>query len=92
MNSDMTWDLDYCIEPNYDRGYWTTKSGERLNIREMETSHIKNTINLLKKKSQQIDEDEKLWYGDYFDYKITEFEKELKIRDVYAKHFKEQQQ
>lgn len=87
--SDMTWDLDYCIEPVYDNGYWTTKSGERLDIREMETSHIKNTINLLKKKSQQLDEDEKLWYGDYFDFKITEFEKELKIRDVYARHIME---
>lgn len=90
MDSDMMWDIDY-IEPDYDLGYWTTKDGKRLDIREMETSHIKNTINMMKRNIKNMDKEEKEYYQEYFDSKISELEKELRIRDIYYSHFKEAQ-
>lgn len=83
MDSDMMWDLS---EPDYDEGYWTTKDGKRLSIREMETSHIKNTINMLKRNIRTMDKEFKDFYEDYFNFKIDELEKELRIRDVYLRH------
>jgi len=84
MDGDMSWDIDDII--NYNRGYWETKDGRNLKIELMETSHIKNCINLLKRNLQKLDEDELDYYSDYFDFKINEFEKELKKRDVYNRH------
>jgi predicted HTH domain antitoxin len=84
MDGDMSWDIDDII--NYNRGYWETKDGRNLKIELMETSHIKNCINLLKRNLQKLDEDELDYYSDYFDFKINEFEKELKKRDVYKRH------
>lgn len=90
MDTDGTWWLDNgLIEPNYDRGHWTTKDGRNLKIELMETSHIKNTINLLKRNITKLVGDEKDYYEDYFNFKISEFEKELKKRDVYKKHILE---
>lgn len=85
----MTWDLTEPSEPNFDADYWTTKDGKQLLIREMETSHIKNTIKMLKKKLKNMDREYKNFYGDYFDFKIEEFETELKVRNVYRKHIME---
>ena len=90
MDTDGTWWLDDgLIEPNYDRGYWTTKDGRNLKIELMETSHIKNTINLLKRNLKKLDKYEMEYYEDYFEFKINEFEEELKKRDIYAKHILE---
>lgn len=87
MDSDMMWDLDFSnLEPDYDEGYWTTKNGKRISIREMETSHIKNTINLLKRNIEKLDDTLRDYYDDYFNYKINELEKELRVRDVYLRH------
>ncbi len=85
MDGDMSWDIDDIID--YNRGYWETKDHKTLKIELMETSHIKNCINLLKRNLQKLDEDElDYYYRDYFNFKIDEFEKELKKRDVYKKH------
>ena len=85
MDGDMSWDIDDIID--YNRGYWETKDHKTLKIELMETSHIKNCINLLKRNLQKLDEDELDYhYRDYFNFKIDEFEKELKKRDVYKKH------
>lgn len=90
MDSDMMWDLDFSnLEPDYDRGYWTTKNGKRISIREMETLHIKNTINLLKRNIEKLDDTSRDYYDDYFNYKINELEKELRVRDVYLRHIME---
>lgn len=87
MDTDGTWWMDEgLIEPDYDRGYWTTKDERRLKIELMETSHIKNTINLLKRNIKKLDKYEKEYYEDYFEFKIEEFENELKKRDVYKRH------
>ena len=89
-DTDGTWWLGQePMESDYDREHWTTRDGVRLKIKEMETSHIRNTINLLKRNLEKLDEDEKDYYEDYFDFKIREFEKELEIRDVYKKHMME---
>lgn len=82
----MDWEDYIDIEPDYDRGYWTTKDGRRLKISLMETSHIKNTINLLKRNIEKLDKYERNYYEDYFYFKIDEFEEELKKRDVYKNH------
>ena len=84
MDGDMSWDIDDIID--YNRGYWETKDGRNLKIELMETSHIKNCINLLKRNLQKLDEDELDYYSDYLDFKIDEFEKESKKRDVYKRH------
>ena len=55
MNTDGTWWLDDgLIEPDYNRKYWTTKDGKNLKIETTETSHIKNTINLLKRNIEKF--------------------------------------
>lgn len=90
MDTDGTWWLDSGLieldEIDYDKGYWTTKDGRNLKIELMETSHIKNTINLLKRNITKLVGEEKDYYIDYFNFKINEFEKELKKRDVYKRH------
>ena len=45
--------------PNYERGYkwypiWKTKDGQRLKIKEMQTSHIENCIRCLKNGSVTV--------------------------------------
>ena len=90
MDSDMMWDLYINnLELSYDEGHWTTKNGKRLSIREMETSHIENTIKLLKRSIKTMDSDFKDYYEDYFNFKIDELEEELRIRDVYHRHIME---
>ncbi len=87
MDTDGTWNLGMePLEPDYDRKHWTTRDGKRMKIELMETSHIKNTINLLKRNFSKLDEDEKDYYEDYFEFKINEFENELKKRDIYKRH------
>jgi hypothetical protein len=77
FDTDGTWQLNYFYdgEDDYDEGYWTTKNGDRLKIEQMETSHIKNTIAMLKRKD---DED--------YNNKIEELEEELLKRDIYNRH------
>lgn len=79
----------YECDIDYNRRYWRTKDGRNLRIELMESSHIRNCINLLKRNLQKLDEEEKNIYEEYILFKIDEFEKELKKRDIYAKHFLE---
>ena len=79
----------YECDIDYNRGYWETKDHKTLRIELMESSHIRNCINLLKRNLQKLDEEEKDYYEEYILFKIDEFEKELKKRDIYAKHFLE---
>lgn len=81
MNSDMMWDLDIDDMYGY-KGWWTTKDGEELKIELMESSHIRNTIKLLQRNLEKVEEYEKQVIED----KIEEFEEELKKRDVYKRH------
>ena len=77
------------IKP-YKKGKWITKYDEELNITDMETSHIKNTISYLKKHSDFYDECGGTWYNpdtfyyednkELVDNKIEELEDELKRR------------
>ena len=91
FDTDGTWDLGMePLEPDYDRRHWTTRDGKRLKIELMETSHIKNTINLLKRNINKLDRDELEYYEDYYNFKISELEYELKKRDVYRRHFEEE--
>lgn len=80
FDTDGTWQLNYYYdyEDDYDKGYWTTKNGDRLKIEQMETSHIKNTIAMLKRKNNE----------DY-NNKIEELEEELLKRDIYNRHINE---
>lgn len=77
-------------------GKWTTKDGIEMYIKDMETSHIKNTINLLKKAMKNaMTEDDEVYTADHWSFfdasythigkktyrkKIKEFEKELSKR------------
>ena len=70
---------DYFIMGDGD-GFWTTRDGKHLLVNEMETSHIKNTINLLKRNINKVKSDMDLVC--YLKHKIKEFEHELKIREV----------
>jgi hypothetical protein len=91
FDTDGTWNLGMePLELDYDRKYWTTRDGKRLKIELMETSHIKNTINLLKRNISKLDKDELEYYEDYYNFKINELEYELKKRDVYKRHFEEE--
>ena len=80
---------------SYKKGYWETKDHKIINIKDMETSHIENTIKFLEKHSNFYDEE----YGycgfeidDFFydyqdnshlvDAKIEELELELRLRKL----------
>lgn len=78
----------------YKKGWWETKDHRMIKIKDMETSHIENTINLLKRNSKIYDEE---YYGGYdaedmyYDYidnshlveeKIEELEFELRLRKL----------
>ncbi len=81
FDTDGTWNLGMePLELDYDRKYWTTRDGKRLKIEEMESSHIRNCINLLKRNITKLNENdlEDEYYINYFEFKINEFEKELK--------------
>lgn len=47
----------------YKKGWWETKDHRKIKISDMETSHIENTINFLKKHRNFYDEE----YG-FYDY------------------------
>lgn len=79
----------------YKKGYWETKDYQLIKIKDMETSHIENTIKYLKRNPHFYDEYYSLGYCDGDDYetgdyednsdlvlkKIEELEKELKKRN-----------
>ena len=74
----------------YKQGYWETKDHRKIKICNMETSHIENTINFLKKHKDFYDEgggcawdSDSYWYEDnshLVDKKIEELENELNKR------------
>lgn len=74
----------------YKEDWWETSSHKKIKISDMETSHIKNTINYLKKHHDFYDEGggygfdiDSYWYEDnshLVDKKIEELEFELKRR------------
>ena len=83
---------------NYEEGIWETKDHKIIKIKDMETSHIKNTINFLKKRPDFYDEEYSFWDGDtdgmFYDYennsylvdkKIEELELELRFRKIEEK-------
>lgn len=41
---------------DYKKGWWETKNHQKIKIKDMETSHIQNTINLLKRKPNFYDD------------------------------------
>ena len=77
------------MEYAYKKGWWETKDHKKIKIKDMETSHIENTIKYLKKNTNFYDEivgDN--WFGyDYednshlVDKKIEELENELERRN-----------
>ena len=85
--TDQTWNLSYDLMQDYNENYWTTKDGRNIKIELMETTHIRNAINMLKKNIQN----EKEYYKDYFEFKINELEEELKKRDIYKRHLIEKE-
>jgi len=74
----------------YKEGWWETKDHKKLKIKNMETSHIENTIKYLKKNTSFYDECggnswdiDSWWYEDnshLVDKKIEELEYELNKR------------
>lgn len=76
-----SYDIDL-LKPSKNKGHWKTKDGTNLLIKDMSTKHIKNTINLLKKKSNMLDECDRAVYEDYYKFKINELYKELEDRKM----------
>ena len=74
----------------YKKGWWETKDHKKIKIKDMETSHIENTIKYLKKNTNFYDEGggdywdiDSWWYEDnshLVDKKIEELEYELNKR------------
>lgn len=83
----------------YKKGWWETKDHKIIKIKDMETSHIENTIKLLKRNPTFYDEEYSYYGYDadsiFYDYednshlveeKIDELEFELRLRkleDIY---------
>lgn len=79
----------------YKKDWWETKDHKFLKIKDMDTSHIENTIKLLKRNPKFYDEEYSFWGGDsdgmFYDYednsylverKIDELEFELRLRKI----------
>ena len=82
----------------YKKDYWETKDHKIIKIKDMETSHIENSINFLKQRPDFYDEEYYCWGVDnddmYYDYikksylvdeKIEELELELRFRKLEEK-------
>ena len=80
---------------NFKKGYWETKEHKIIKIKDMQTSHIENTINFLKQRPDFYDEEYSYYGYDvdsmYYDYednshlvddKIEELELELRFRKL----------
>lgn len=81
----------------YKKGWWETKDHKKIKICDMDTLHIKNTINYLKKHKDFYNESYSLGYAldnDYIEYeyvdnshlvdkKIGELEEELARQEYY---------
>ncbi len=78
------------MEYEYKEGWWETKDHKKTKISDMENSHIKNTINYLKRNPDFYDEGggygfdvDSWWYENnshLVEKKIEELEEELKKR------------
>ena len=81
----------------YKKGWWETKDHKKMKIKDMEKSHIENTIKFLKRNPTFYDEEYGFWDGDigfFYDYidnshlvedKIDELEFELRLRKLEEK-------
>lgn len=65
----------------YKKGYWETKDHKVIKIVNMETSHIKNTINYLKKHRDFYDEYYNLGYCDDDDFESFDYEDNSELVD-----------
>ena len=83
---------------DYKKGLWETKDHKIIKIKDMETSHIENTIKFLQKRPDFYDEEYSFWDGnmdgaiydyvdnsDLVDKKIDELELELRFRKLEEK-------
>ena len=78
----------------YKKGWWETKDHKKMKIKDMETSHIENTIKFLKRNPTFYDKEYGFWdsdngfFCDYIDNshlvedKIDELEFELRLRKI----------
>jgi hypothetical protein len=61
------------IEDMAYKGVWNTRDGRVINIKDMETSHLKNTVKMLERK------------GDYmWDLHIAKMKREIQKREMLA--------
>ena len=80
---------------SFKKGHWETKDHKIIKIKDMETSHIENTINFLKQRPDFYDEEYSYYGYDadsmFYDYednsylvdeKIEELELELRFRKL----------
>lgn len=73
LEVDLDQDIRYMeIEQEANEGYWTTKDGKMIHVSDMTESHIRNTINFIKKRDS----------CDMYLPWILVFEKELERRGL----------
>ena len=62
---------------DYEKNWWETKNHQKIKIEDMQTSHIKNTINYLKRHKDFYD----VAYGGIFDVDTFDYEDNSELVD-----------